>query len=60
MCMLLLMIMIADDNIDPIHSIEIFEDYFWFDPWYKSAVSADATRVCVCDDNGEPHCMILL
>ena len=45
---------IAYDNIDPVHSIEIFGDYFWFDPCrYKSAVSADATRVCVCDDNGE-------
>jgi predicted outer membrane repeat protein len=43
---------LADDSIS---SYEIFNQFFWFDPGYDSllsAVSADATRACICDENG--------
>jgi predicted outer membrane repeat protein len=44
---------------DSISSYEIFNQFFWFDPGYDSllsAVSADATRACICDENGLPVC----
>ena len=47
---------LIDYNNTLIDSHQIFDDVFQFDPWDKSAISADATRVCVCDDNGEPQC----
>ena len=46
-------------DINVIHSFVVFDKVFSFIPWYKSslsAISADATRVCVCDDNGKPQC----
>ena len=43
-------------NIISVHSFEVFSQVFSFDPWHKSAVSADATRVCICDDKGQPQC----
>ena len=45
-----------NDIINPIYSLEVFNQVFTFDPWHKSAVSADATRVCICDDSGLPQC----
>jgi hypothetical protein len=47
---------LADDSIS---SYEMFHQFFWFDPGYDSllsAVSADATRACICDENGQPVC----
>ena len=42
-----------------IGSDDVYHQFFWFDPGYDSsfsAVSADATRVCICDDNGNLQC----
>ena len=44
-----------NDN-NSIYSHYVFNQVFTFDPWHKSAVSADATRVCICDDSGLPQC----
>ena len=44
---------------DSIYSFEILYQFFWFDPGFDSllsAVSADATRACICDENGKPVC----
>ena len=43
-------------------SYEMLHRFFWFDPGYNStfsAVSADATRVCICV-NGQPQCDTIL
>ena len=45
--------------INDTHSSVAFNNFFWLDPGYDSslsAVAADATRVCICNFNGEPWC----
>ncbi|MCG8625010.1 MAG: hypothetical protein MJE68_23795 [Proteobacteria bacterium] len=49
--------MFPDDSI--YYSFQILYQFFWFDPGFDSllsAVSADATRACICDENGQPVC----
>ena len=39
-------------------SHKVFRRYFWFDPGHESSISAvsgDATRVCICEE-GKPQC----
>ena len=42
-----------------IHSSMVFQKFFLLDPDFDSslsAVSGDATRVCICDADGKPQC----
>ena len=44
---------------ETVQSSEVFRQYFSLDPDFNlslSAVSADATRVCICDADGKPQC----
>ena len=46
-------------NKTHIRSYEVFCNIFLLNPGYNSslsAVSADASFVCICDNNGEPRC----
>ena len=42
-----------------LHSYTSLDRYIWLDPGYESsfsAVSADATRVCICGNTSKPQC----
>ena len=46
-------------DCDRFESIDVVNSIFTFDPHYPStfsAVSADPTQVCTCNNNGQPHC----
>ena len=50
---------LATSGCTCLYNYQVLDNFFWFDPGYQStfsAVSADATRVCTCDVNGQPQC----
>ena len=51
------------DQDQDLYSYQVFNAVFSFEPGHHStlsAVSADATRVCLCDDSGLPQCEKLI
>ena len=37
----------------------LVQNYFTYEPRLVSPVSSDPTRVCLCDDSGQPQCAVL-
>ena len=50
---------IASSFCTCLHSYDALGEFIWLDPGYESAlsaVSADATRVCICGNTSKPQC----
>ena len=50
---------IASSSCTCLHSYDALDEFIWLDPGYESAlsaVSAAATRVCICGNTSKPEC----